>query len=757
MKFKQYTAASVIELIESLKQPVHWRDLVIEAEAIAPKEITQLRQVLRGLERNGELNRSVDGSYSLEAAGDLQVATVQKRGRVFYVAGLEIEGGAKLSLRAGDEVGYVVVGAQARVQEVVAFNPDPVAGVLRTDGRFPYVEAIGGMRGRISVSATDHAKLDVRHGDTVSVQVTGRERHGLVGHIISTLAEPDVLTEAISTALVAHQIPHEWPDAVLRASEKLPKSVQTSQFSKRVDLTDLPLVTIDGETAKDFDDAVFAQKTNHGWRLVVAIADVAHYVKLGSALDREAVERGTSVYFPERVVPMLPEAISNGLCSLRPETPRLALVCDMTVTKRGVVAEHKFYEAVIYSHARLTYTEVQRYLDGGKLEGGKKSVLDAAAKTITDSIKSLASLHRAFAKARDKRGALDFPTHEGTFEIEKGRIKKITPVERIAANQLIEEAMIAANVCAAQFLEKSGLGGLYRVHEPPEQGRLEELRQALAYAGVRIAAGDVSPHQMQEALSKLPTTANAWLFGQLALRTMQQAIYTPNNNGHYGLALEHYMHFTSPIRRYPDLVVHRLIKAAINEKSQGVPNADELVWLGETCSNNERRAESAGWMVDGWLKCDFLEPRIGETFSGTVATVTEFGLFVELEGYFVQGLVHISNLGGDYYVYNSRSQSLVGEKNGRRFSMGDTLSVVLKQVQPAQGQVDLILEGEPVSNQPSKGGKNQSFPKKGHRKQDASKKHAPNKDDKNKGASKKDDPKKAKAKKRRRSKGKQSK
>jgi ribonuclease R len=701
MKFKRYTAASVLKLIEGLEQPVNWRNLAIAAEAIAPKEITQLRQVLRGLERNGELNRSVDGGYLLEAPGDMQVATVQKRGRVFYVAGLEIEGGAKLSLRSGDEVGYVVAGELARVQEVVAFNPDPVAGVLQTDGRFPYVEAIGGMRGRISVSAKDAAQA--MHGETVSVQVTGRERHGLVGHILSKLAESDVLTEAISTALVAHQIPHEWPDAVFRAAEKLPKSVQTDQFPKRVDLTDLPLVTIDGETAKDFDDAVYAHKTDNGWRLVVAIADVAHYVKLGSALDSEAVVRGTSVYFPERVVPMLPEAISNGLCSLRPETPRLALVCDMTVTKGGAVAGHKFYEAVIYSHARLTYTEVQRYLDGGK-----KGALDVADETITDSIKSLASLHRAFAKARDKRGALDFPTHEGVFQIEKGRIKKITPVERIAAHQLIEEAMIAANVCAAQFLEKSGLGGLYRVHEPPEHGRLEELRQALAYAGVRLAAGDVSPHQMQEALSKLPDSANKWLFGQLALRTMQQAIYTPNNNGHYGLALEHYMHFTSPIRRYPDLVVHRLIKAVLNKKSQGVPNADELVWLGETCSSNERRAESAGWMVDGWLKCDFLEPRIGETFRGTIATVTEFGLFVELEGYFVQGLVHISNLGGDYFVYHSRSQSLVGEKSGRRFSMGDSLEVVLEQVQPAQGQVDLVLEGERVSNQPAKGGKKQS-------------------------------------------------
>ena len=562
MKSTRYRASAILELLADLPQPVAWRQLVDAAEAVQPREITQLRQMLRGLERTGEICKSADGGYYIERLEDALLGLVEGRGRKMTVANHPIANAQKLSLRAGDEVAFLITDGEARVQEVVAFNPDPIAGVLQWQGRQAYVEAIGALRGRVFLPENP----DAQHGDTVSVQITGRDRRGLVGVVIERLEGKSVLDEAITTALVGHQIPHAWPEAVIEAASKLPKSVVTDRFPTRRDLTDLALITIDGETAQDFDDAVYVAKQKQGWRLVVAIADVAHYVKMGSVLDAEAVERGTSAYFPERVVPMLPATISNGLCSLRPQTPRLALVCDMQINRSGKVARYEFYEAVIYSHARLTYNQVQAFIDGKAdlPEGGQSPA------AIAKSVNALVQLFRAFSKARDQRGALDFPTHEGAIHIKRGRVKAITPVIRVLAHQLIEEAMIAANVAAAEYLEDCGLGGLYRVHEPPEQGKLEELRQALSYAGVRLQPGEIAPAQLQAALTKLPSTANSWLFGQLALRTMQQAVYTPRNNGHYGLALERYMHFTSPIRRYPDLVVHRLIKhqIAVQAKKQ---------------------------------------------------------------------------------------------------------------------------------------------------------------------------------------------
>ena len=429
-----------------------------------------------------------------------------------------------------------------------------------------------------------------------------------------------------------------------------------------------------------------------GWRLVVAIADVAHYVKAKSAIDLEAMNRSTSTYFPERVIPMLPEALSNGLCSLRPAVPRLALVCDMSITQAGNVVEHDFYEAVIHSHARLTYEQVEAFIDSGTPLPVKAERRDG----VHASVEALARLHGAMRQARDKRGALDFATREGLVVIAQGAVSAIEPVRRLRAHQLIEEAMIAANVCAAEFLEAFEQPSLYRVHEPPDAAKIEELRQALAYVGVRLAAGKVDPPSLQGALSRLPDTAEAWLYAQLALRSLQQAVYTPDNAGHYGLALERYMRFTSPIRRYPDLLVHRAIKAVLRRgrgaRHQGkLPGMDELHGLGETCSNNERRAEGAAWLVDAWLKCDFLQDRVGETMDGIIAGVTEFGLFVELEGYYVQGLLHVSNLGADYFQFNARSLALVGESSGRRFALGDKLRGVVIEIEPPQGRIDLQL------------------------------------------------------------------
>jgi ribonuclease R len=378
---------------------------------------------------------------------------------------------------------------------------------------------------------------------------------------------------------------------------------------------------------------------------------------------------------------MLPEGLSNGLCSLRPEEPRLALVCDMQVTRQGRVSGFEFYEAVIRSWQRLTYTRVQEFLESGALD------VEAA---VQDSLHQLQAVYRSLRRAREDRGALDFDTHEAVLELESGHVKAIHPVTRLDAHRLIEEAMIAANVCAAAFLEARDRSGMYRVHEPPDSGKTEQLRQALAFAGIRLARGDLKPKVVQAALAELGERPDRWIFEMLALRSMTQAVYRPENKGHYGLALERYMHFTSPIRRYADLVVHRAIKAALHEQPD--PHAEDwLVTTGEHISMTERRAEEVSWGVDGWLKCEYIADRVGEVFHGVVMGVTDFGLFVELTGFYVQGLLHISELGEDYFRFVPESLTLVGDRSGRRFGIGDELQVQLVEVQPAVGKVDLQL------------------------------------------------------------------
>ena len=693
----RFTATEILNLLAAQPGPVSWRQLTDLTRADDPPAITQLRQVLKGLERNGELERDHQGAYHLPDSAPAQEALVKRDGKQFKADGVPIDDPQKFDLREGDLIEMRVVNDRARILRVITHADNPVTGVLRKRGRYPYVEGIGVYRGRVSLL---EPPLHGQDGDTVHVRIVDRDRRGLIGLVEDVLSHETVLQQAIATAVASGQIPHEWPEAVTAAAARLPKSVSAKRHPQRQDLTALPLVTIDGETAQDFDDAVYAeplQGKRAGFRLVVAIADVGHYVKLGSALDVEAVQRGTSVYFPTTVIPMLPERISNDLCSLRPQTPRLALVCDMHVDDRGQVTRYRFYEAVIFSHARLTYEEVQSYLDGH----AQLPVEAAYASQVYTSIQTLRQVHDLLRMARDERGALDFATQEAELVLEDGRVAAVQPVERLAAHQLIEEAMIAANVSAACFLEEHETPALYRVHEPPDVDKVEELRHALAHAGVRLAPGAVAPKAMQTALQQLPEHADEWLYAQLALRTLQQAMYSPRNQGHYGLALERYMHFTSPIRRYPDLVVHRAIKSVLarqaGAKARKLPGMDELYTLGDQCSTNERRAESAGWLVDAWLKCDYLLPEIGASFEGVIAGVTEFGLFVELKGYFVQGLLHISNLGQDYFVFEARAMALVGERSGRRFALGDHIDVIIRDIDPPQGRIDLVLAVESKS------------------------------------------------------------
>ena len=507
---------------------------------------------------------------------------------------------------------------------------------------------------------------------------------------------------AADATLAALSIPTEWSAEARTAVSRLPREIDGGRYTQREDLRQLPLITIDGESARDFDDAVFAEGNGAGWRLVVAIADVAHYVKAGSALDGVAFTRGTSVYLPDRVIPMLPEALSNHLCSLRPREERLALACAMQVNRAGEVTTCNFTEAVIRSWERMTYTQMAAFLNGE----------DLPVKTpVARSLRALAEVYQALRHARERRGALDFDTPESTLTLADGAVTAIVPVVRNDAHRLIEEAMIAANVCAAQFLERHQRQALYRVHEAPEREKAEQLASAFAACGVRWSAEDRTPAALQSALLAIGERHDKWLFEMLVLRAMQQANYRPERKGHFGLALDRYMHFTSPIRRYPDLVVHRAIKRVLHGKGGQIAPADWLVAAGEQSSVTERRAEDAGRRVDAWLKCEYLSERIGETFSSMVAGVTDFGLFVDLKGYFIQGLLHVSELGADYFHYRPGSMSLVGERSGARFTLGDELEVRLSNVQPELGRLDLVLANAPRRR---RGGRGRGAPRGGN-------------------------------------------
>ena len=524
-------------------------------------------------------------------------------------------------------------------------------------------------------------------------RATRKDAHGFA------IGKP-VSERAADATLAALSIPTEWSAEVRTAISRLPQEVDAERYPARDDLRHLPLVTIDGESARDFDDAVFAERSlespqpgsarghpsHNGWRLVVAIADVAHYVKADSALDAAAFTRGTSVYLPDRVIPMLPEALSNHLCSLRPRVARLALVCEMHIDTAGEVTSFDFREALIRSWERLTYTQIAAFLNGEDLP---------VEAPVARSLRALAEVYQALRQARERRGALDFDTPESALSLENGAVSAITPVVRNDAHRLIEEAMIAANVCAAQFLERRRRQALYRVHEAPEREKAEQLASAFAARGVRWSPEDKTPAALQSALLSIGKREEQWLFEMLVLRAMQQANYRPERKGHFGLALTRYMHFTSPIRRYPDLVVHRAIKRVLHGKGGQIAPADWLVAAGEQSSVTERRAEDAGRRVDAWLKCEYLSERIGETFSAMVAGVTDFGLFVDLKGYFVQGLLHVSELGADYFHYRPGSMSLVGESSGARFTLGDELEVRLSSVQPELGRLDLVLANAP--------------------------------------------------------------
>ncbi|MBT3622721.1 MAG: ribonuclease R, partial [Gammaproteobacteria bacterium] len=548
---------------------------------------------------------------------------------------------------------------------------------------------------------------EIKEGRIVVARVTQQPTlHGLASvEIVAVLGEHLTPDMEVEVALRNNDIPVEFPDEVLTDVDQLPFEVTRAQKRQREDLRHLDFVTIDGEDARDFDDAVYCEKRRGGYKLFVAIADVANYVLPGLPLDQEAYKRGTSVYFPQYVVPMLPEKLSNGLCSLNPKVDRLVMVCEMSISDQGRIGTYQFFEGLIHSKERLTYTTVGDWVERKEFPRHK------------DSLGSMLDLARILIGTRNERGALDFDTREVSFSFNaEGRVSDVNLVTRNFAHRLIEECMLCANVCAAKLVSKLELPGLFRVHEKPEEEKIEYLAEFLESFGIALGAG--TPRDYQNAIRQLREKKNGQVLQIALLRSMQQAVYHPENKGHFGLGYSHYTHFTSPIRRYPDLLVHRLIKSAIHSgfdcaevRRFGKPRKtnfypyeqDTVISQGEHLSFAERRADDAVYEVLDWVKCDYLSDHVGDDFDGTISAVAKFGFFVQLEGVLVEGLVHVSTLVGDYYQFDRGGQCLVGERGSESFGLGDVVTVQVARVDVDERKVDLeLLSHSPIARKKPK-------------------------------------------------------
>lgn len=514
------------------------------------------------------------------------------------------------------------------------------------------------------------------------IEVYPEQNRPAVAKIIEVLGDYADSGMEIEIAVRKHHLPHQFSEACAKAVKKIPDHVRKSDLKGRVDLRDLPLVTIDGETARDFDDAVFAEKIGRNYRLVVAIADVSHYVRPDDAIDTDAQERSTSVYFPRRVIPMLPENLSNGICSLNPNVERLCMVCDMVITYAGNIKEYRFYPAVMRSHARLTYNQVWKWLSGG------------IGHPFKAQIDTLYKLFKILQKKRFERGAVEFDSIETQMLFDdNGKIEKIVPVVRNDAHKLIEECMLAANVCAADFLLKNKHTALFRNHLGPTPEKLAALREQLGLLGLQLGGGDNPPPKDYAALAgQFKGRPDAELLQVMMLRSMQQAVYEPHCDGHFGLAYEAYAHFTSPIRRYPDLTVHRAIKAVLNQQTYTPKKSWQA--LGVHTSFCERRADDASRDVENWLKTYYMRDKVGEVFEGKISGMTSFGIFVTLDGIHIDGLVHISDLGEDYFNFRPEIMAIEGERSGIRFNMGDRVAVRVARADLDDGKIDFVLIAE---------------------------------------------------------------
>ncbi len=722
----------ILDLLHEAESPLDQEGIATRLSLHEPEDLDALRKRLRAMERDGQLMVNRRGSYGLVDKMNLLHCRVQGH-RDGYGFAVPLAGGGEdvyLSARQmnfvfdGDEVLVRVTGVDRRgrqegkVVEVLVRAHQSIVGRYQEESGIGYVIPENSrITQQILIPPKEKGKAV--SGQIVTADITDfpTRQFGAKGRISEILGDHMDPGLEIDVAIRSHGIPWEWPEAVVDEAGRLEAEPLEEDKKKRVDLRKLPFVTIDGEDARDFDDAVYCEKrTLGGWRLWVAIADVSHYVRPGSALDDEAAHRATSVYFPEKVVPMLPEALSNGLCSLKPAVDRLAMVCEMELSRAGKLTKYTFYEAVIHSHARLTYTQV-----GEVLEKGSQPDVD---KRRVPDLQRLHALYKVLRAARDKRGAIDFETVETRIIFnEERKIESIVPVVRNDAHKLIEECMLSANVAAADFFEVNGVPMLYRVHEGPTEEKLENLRGFLGELGLDLGGGaKPTPLHYQRLLSQIEDREDAHVIQTMLLRSLRQAVYQADNLGHFGLHYPAYAHFTSPIRRYPDLLVHRGIRRVIRaqKKGQGVQRVrgakpipmasifpydmQAIVTYGEHCSMAERRADDATRDVQAWLKCEYLQDHVGDEFNGVVSAVTSFGLFVELEDLYIEGLVHITALPGDYYNFDASHQRLLGERSGRSFQLGGRVRVQVARVDLDDKKIDLeLIDSQPPRK--SAGGK----------------------------------------------------
>lgn len=683
--------------MEKAGQPLTLAALATQLRIKTEPHRKSLENRLRAMVRDGQLLRNRAREYCLTGHLDLVTGVVQAHRDGFgflapddgsedvYLAAREMG-----SLWNRDRIAVRVSpsprgGREGHLVEVLERATEEIVGKFVRDRGINVVVREGEPKANLLIPRGQSA--GARSGDVVRATVvqhpTGRtDAIGRVDRVVGRFDDPGIETVV---AILSHGLPDEWPDTVQRHADALPAAVPSSAKRNRVDLRKLPLVTIDGADAKDFDDAVYCERRGDAWHLIVAIADVSHYVEPDSDLDREALARGTSVYFPDRVLPMLPEALSNGLCSLRPNVDRLCLACDMEVSSKGEVTRSRFYEGVMRSAARLTYGESERIL-AGKVKGKQAA--------HREQLEPLREVYRAFAGKRRRRGAIDFDLPQTAIELDdRGGVRDVRVVERLTTHKIIEECMIAANVEAAKRIRKARIPGLYRVHDGPDPDRIEELAVFLQSLGLKLSSpSQVRPRDLSRVIESAAGGPEAELIETVILRCMSRAHYQPRNVGHFGLALPSYSHFTSPIRRYPDLLVHRAIKhLSRHGKVKGFRyTLPEMQQLGEQSSRAERRADEAVWQVEERLKCAYLKDRIGDEFDVLVTGVTSFGLFVRLPDLQIDGLVHVTALPRDYYHPAAGGTALTGEHTGTTFRLTDKLKVELVKVDVENRKLDFV-------------------------------------------------------------------
>ena len=694
----------ILEILKQNDRPLTRRQIGKLLGLAGEEQTEALRRRLRAMERDGQLLRNRKSAYGVMSKMNLVTGRIMGHQDGFGFL-IPDEGGEDLFLGQremqvalhGDRAVARVTGIDRRgrkegaIVEIIKHANERIVGRLHSDTGIYYL--IPNNR-RISqdILIPPDQLMSAQAGQIVEIEITAHpNRHrSPLGKVVTVLGDHMAPCMEIDIALRDFELPHAWSPEAIEQTESYGDTIPAAAINNRLDLRNMPLVTIDGEDARDFDDAVHAEALEDGgWRLWVAIADVSYYVTPNSPLDQDAQERGTSVYFPSQVIPMLPEALSNGLCSLNPNVDRLCMVCEMTIDVDGQVISHQFHQGVMNSKARLTYTQVAAILVDSDTS------LRSEYKAVLPGLETMHQLFQAMLNARQQRGAIDFELTETQFLFDsKRKIEAIVPRERNDAHRLIEEFMVAANVSAAQFLLSKALPALYRVHETPSAEKLSGLREFLGELGLMLGGGDEpSPRDYATLLQAAQQRQDAHLLQTVMLRSMKQAVYHPDNVCHFGLALEAYAHFTSPIRRYPDLLVHRAICHLINNKkiNKWPYSHEDMVQLGEHCSMASRRADEATRDVSDWLKCEFMQDHVGESYDGVISGVTGFGLFVELNDIYIEGLVHITALKNDYYEFDANGHRLMGERTRQSYRLADKISVKVVRVDLDEKKIDLEL------------------------------------------------------------------